>query len=129
VVGELGSGKSTQIPQFILYDELPHVTSSQIACTEPRCVATKSISRRVAEEMDVKLGEEVGYATLFEDNNGPKTLLKYMTDRVLLREAMTDPLLGHYTCIMLDKADERTISTDILMGLLKNVTHTFKYIG
>ena len=64
-----------------------------VACTQPRRVAAMSVAQRVAEEMDVQLGEQVGYSIRFEDVTGPKTMLKYMTDGMLLREAMTDPLL------------------------------------
>jgi pre-mRNA-splicing factor ATP-dependent RNA helicase DHX15/PRP43 len=120
-VGETGSGKTTQIPQFILFDELPHLSSSQVACTQPRRVAAMSVAKRVADEMDVKLGEEVGYSIRFDDVTGPKTILKYMTDGMLLREAMSDPMLSRYTCIILDEAHERTLATDIMMGLMKDV--------
>lgn len=122
-VGETGSGKTTQIPQFILYDELPHLTNHQVACTQPRRVAAMSVAKRVADELDVKLGEEVGYSIRFEDVTGPKTILKYMTDGMLLREAMSDPELKKYACIILDEAHERTLATDILMGLMKDVCH------
>ena len=120
-VGETGSGKTTQIPQFAIYDEIPQVYGKQVACTQPRRVAAMSVAQRVADEMDVKLGEEVGYTIRFEDRTSPKTILKYMTDGMLLREAMHDPTLGRYSCIILDEAHERTLATDILMGLLKTV--------
>lgn len=120
-VGETGSGKTTQIPQFVLFDDLPHTQRKQIACTQPRRVAAMSVAQRVAAEMDVKLGEEVGYSIRFEDMTGPRTLLKYMTDGMLLREAMNDNTLSRYSTIMLDEAHERTMATDILMGLLKEV--------
>jgi pre-mRNA-splicing factor ATP-dependent RNA helicase DHX15/PRP43 len=80
-----------------------------------------SVAQRVAAEMDVKLGEEVGYSIRFEDMTGPKTIMKYMTDGMLLREAMNDHNLSRYSTIMLDEAHERTMATDILMGLLKEV--------
>ena len=121
-VGETGSGKTTQIPQFVLYDEMPHLTGKQVACTQPRRVAAMSVAARVADEMDVELGEEVGYNIRFENNSGPKTILKYMTDGMLLREAMEDHDLTRYSCIILDEAHERTLATDILMGLLKQVS-------
>lgn len=92
-----------------------------VACTQPRRVAAMSVSKRVAEEMDVVLGEEVGYSIRFEDLSGPKTVLKYMTDGMLLREAMTDPMLERYSVLILDEAHERTLSTDVLFGLLKQV--------
>jgi pre-mRNA-splicing factor ATP-dependent RNA helicase DHX15/PRP43 len=120
-VGETGSGKTTQIPQFVLFDDLPHFNGKQVACTQPRRVAAMSVAQRVANELDVKLGEEVGYNIRFEDVTGPKTILKYMTDGMLLREAMHDHDLTRYSCIILDEAHERTLSTDILMGLLKEV--------
>jgi pre-mRNA-splicing factor ATP-dependent RNA helicase DHX15/PRP43 len=80
-----------------------------------------SVAQRVAEEMDVKLGEEVGYSIRFEDKTSSKTILKYMTDGMLLREAMHDHNLSRYSTIMLDEAHERTMATDVLMGLLKEV--------
>jgi pre-mRNA-splicing factor ATP-dependent RNA helicase DHX15/PRP43 len=80
-----------------------------------------SIAKRVSEEMDVVFGEEVGYTIRFEDKTSPNTILKYMTDGMLLREAMSDPMLRRYSCIILDEAHERTLSTDVLMGLLKGV--------
>jgi pre-mRNA-splicing factor ATP-dependent RNA helicase DHX15/PRP43 len=92
-----------------------------IACTQPRRVAAMSVAQRVADEMDVKLGQEVGYSIRFEDHTSPSTFLKYMTDGMLLREAMSDPLLSRYSAVILDEAHERTLNTDILMGLLKEV--------
>ncbi|KAL1842593.1 hypothetical protein VTJ49DRAFT_4773 [Mycothermus thermophilus] len=121
-VGETGSGKTTQIPQYVLYDELPHLTGKLIACTQPRRVAAMSVAQRVADELDVKLGEEVGYSIRFENRTSPKTLLKYMTDGQLLREAMHDHDMSRYGCIILDEAHERTLATDILMALLKQIT-------
>lgn len=120
-VGETGSGKTTQIPQFVLFDEMPHLLNTQVACTQPRRVAAMSVAQRVAEEMDVKLGEEVGYSIRFENKTSNKTILKYMTDGMLLREAMEDHDLKRYSCIILDEAHERTLATDILMGLLKQL--------
>ena len=120
-VGETGSGKTTQIPQFVLFDDLPHFNNKLVACTQPRRVAAMSVAQRVANEMDVKLGGEVGYSIRFEDVTSSKTILKYMTDGMLLREAMHDHNLTRYSCIILDEAHERTLATDILMGLLKEV--------
>ncbi|CAK7893829.1 pre-mRNA-splicing factor ATP-dependent RNA helicase Prp43p [[Candida] anglica] len=121
-VGETGSGKTTQIPQFVLYDDMPHLAGTQVACTQPRRVAAMSVAKRVADELDVELGEEVGYSIRFENKTSPKTILKYMTDGMLLREAMDDHNLSRYSCIILDEAHERTLATDILMGLLKQVS-------
>ena len=120
-VGETGSGKTTQIPQFVLFDDLPHIQRKLVACTQPRRVAAMSVAQRVANEMDVKLGDEVGYSIRFEDVTSQKTILKYMTDGMLLREAMNDHNLQRYSTIILDEAHERTLATDILMGLLKEV--------
>ena len=92
-----------------------------VCCTQPRRVAAMSVASRVADEMDVRLGEEVGYTIRFEDMSGPKTRLKYLTDGMLLREAMTDPRLDRYSVIIIDEAHERTLSTDVLMGLLKEI--------
>ncbi|KIW33292.1 pre-mRNA-splicing factor ATP-dependent RNA helicase PRP43 [Cladophialophora immunda] len=120
-VGETGSGKTTQIPQFVLYDDLPQQEKKLVACTQPRRVAAMSVAERVANELDVKLGEEVGYSIRFEDMTSQKTILKYMTDGMLLREAMNDHELTRYSTIILDEAHERTLATDVLMGLLKEV--------
>ena len=120
LVGETGSGKTTQIPQWCV-DYSRKLGKKQVACTQPRRVAAMSVAQRVSEEMDVSLGQEVGYSIRFEDCSGPRTLLKYMTDGMLLREAMSDPMLENYQVIMLDEAHERTLATDILMGVLKTV--------
>ncbi|KAL0260930.1 DEAH-box ATP-dependent RNA helicase prp43 [Diplodia seriata] len=120
-VGETGSGKTTQIPQFVLFDDLPQSQAKMVACTQPRRVAAMSVAQRVADEMDVTLGEEVGYSIRFEDRTSHKTIMKYMTDGMLLREAMNDHNLSRYSTIILDEAHERTLATDILMGLLKEV--------
>ena len=131
--------QSPRIPQFVCYSDLPHAKGKLVACTQPRRVAAMSVAKRVADEMDgqclplrrsnghsfcpvVTLGKEVGYSIRFEDMTEPgKTFLKYMTDGMLLREAMNDPDLNRYSTIILDEAHERTLATDILMGLLKGV--------
>ncbi|XP_027930398.1 probable pre-mRNA-splicing factor ATP-dependent RNA helicase DEAH9 [Vigna unguiculata] len=121
IVGETGSGKTTQIPQYL--KEAGWATGGRlIACTQPRRLAVQAVASRVAEEMGVKLGEEVGYTIRFEDVTKPDvTVLKFLTDGVLLREMMDDPLLTKYSVIMVDEAHERSISTDILLGLLKKI--------
>ncbi|KAI4518489.1 P-loop containing nucleoside triphosphate hydrolase protein [Schizophyllum commune Loenen D] len=122
MVGETGSGKTTQIPQFVAYSDLPHTKGKMVACTQPRRVAAMSVAKRVADEMDVQLGRQVGYSIRFEDMTEPgTTFLKYMTDGMLLREAMNDNQLSRYSTIILDEAHERTLATDILMGLLKKI--------
>lgn len=120
LVGETGSGKTTQIPQWCL-DLVLLGRRKHVCCTQPRRVAAMSVAQRVADEMDVVLGQEVGYSIRFEDCSSSRTALKYMTDGMLLREAMTDPLLDRYGVILLDEAHERTLATDILMGLIKEV--------
>jgi pre-mRNA-splicing factor ATP-dependent RNA helicase DHX15/PRP43 len=117
--GDTGSGKTTQVPQFLLQAGISH--GRAIACTQPRRVAAMSVAQRVADEMDVQLGQEVGYTIRFEDKSSPSTLLKYLTDGMLLRESMIDPTLSKYGTIILDEAHERTLSTDILFGLIKEL--------
>ncbi|XP_010277715.1 PREDICTED: probable pre-mRNA-splicing factor ATP-dependent RNA helicase DEAH9 isoform X2 [Nelumbo nucifera] len=121
IVGETGSGKTTQIPQYL--NEAGWAEGGRIiACTQPRRLAVQAVASRVAEEMGVKLGEEVGYTIRFEDLTNPDTTkVKFLTDGVLLREMMDDPLLTKYSVIMVDEAHERSLSTDILLGLLKKI--------
>ncbi|KAF5742324.1 putative ATP-dependent RNA helicase [Tripterygium wilfordii] len=121
IVGETGSGKTTQIPQYL--KEAGWADGGRaIACTQPRRLAVQAVASRVAEEMGVKLGDEVGYTIRFEDiTNTSVTMIKFLTDGVLLREMMDDPLLTKYSVIMVDEAHERSISTDILLGLLKKI--------
>ncbi len=119
VIGETGSGKTTQLTQFLNEDGYGRL--GMIGCTQPRRVAAVSVANRVAEEMNVKVGEEVGYVVRFEDVTSPKTIIKYMTDGILLRETLVDSDLEKYSCIIMDEAHERTLSTDVLMGLFKNL--------
>jgi len=131
LTGETGSGKSTQIPQYILESGFAKTLQARgpsgdtaggmIGITQPRRVATSSVATRVAEERGCKLGTEVGYTVRFEDKTGPDTKIKFMTDGLLLREIMTDPMLSNYSFIMLDEAHERTANTDVLLGLLKGL--------
>ncbi|CAM9321613.1 unnamed protein product, partial [Ectocarpus sp. 12 AP-2014] len=170
VVGETGSGKSTQIPQF-LYEAgitrggagwIPGGESGEattairgsgkkrgrapsqedvfkgsssssssrdkrgfqgglIACTQPRRVAAVTVAKRVAAEVGCDLGNTVGYTVRFDDRTSKSTRIKYMTDGVLLREAMSDPLLSAYSAIVLDEAHERSLDTDILFGLVRRL--------
>ncbi|CAN6727465.1 unnamed protein product [Malus baccata var. baccata] len=90
-----------------------------VACTQPRAAAVKALSRRAAEEMDVNIGEEVGYSTPFEDCSSSRTVLKYLTHDMLLIEAMSDPLLSQYRAIIVDEIHETSLSRDLLLVLLK----------
>lgn len=116
VVSETGSGKTTQIPQYLIESGF-----GRVACTQPRRVAAMSVAARVADEMGVKLGAEVGYSIRFEDCTSEKTVIKYMTDGMLLREFLSEPDLAGYDGIIVDEAHERSLSTDIVMGLIKDI--------
>mmetsp|Transcript_26254 Transcript_26254/g.38918 ORF Transcript_26254/g.38918 Transcript_26254/m.38918 type:complete len:1058 (+) Transcript_26254:41-3214(+) len=120
VVGETGSGKTTQIPQYLA--EAGWGKLGKIGCTQPRRVAAMSVAARVSQEMNVKLGQEVGYSIRFEDCTSDSTVIKYMTDGMLLREFLTEPDLGGYSVMMIDEAHERTLHTDVLFGLVKDIS-------
>ncbi|RFU29796.1 hypothetical protein B7463_g6538, partial [Scytalidium lignicola] len=120
IVGETGSGKTTQLPQY-LHEAGYTKDGMKVGCTQPRRVAAMSVAARVAEEMGVKVGNEVGYSIRFEDATSDKTILKYMTDGMLLREFMTEPDLSGYSALMIDEAHERTVHTDILLALVKDL--------
>ncbi|XP_037092535.1 ATP-dependent RNA helicase DHX8-like [Pollicipes pollicipes] len=117
VIGETGSGKTTQMTQYLA--EAGYTVKGRIGCTQPRRVAAMSVAKRVAEEYGCMLGQEVGYTIRFEDCTSTETVIKYMTEGMLLRECLIDPDMSTYSCIMLDEAHERTVSTDVLFGLLK----------
>uniref|UniRef100_A0A8C4N743 RNA helicase n=1 Tax=Eptatretus burgeri TaxID=7764 RepID=A0A8C4N743_EPTBU len=120
VEGETGSGKTTQIPQYLR--EAGYTKGGiKIGCTQPRRVAAMSVAARVAVEMAVKLGSEVGYSIRFEDCTSERTVIKYMTDGMLLREFLSEPDLASYSVIVIDEAHERTIHTDVLFGLIKDI--------
>lgn len=118
VVAETGSGKTTQLPQY-LHEAGYTKGGLKVGCTQPRRVAAMSVAARVAEEMGTKVGYEVGYSIRFEDCTSDKTVLKYMTDGMLLREFLTEPDLAGYAALIIDEAHERTLSTDILFALVK----------
>ncbi|KAL4868155.1 hypothetical protein BDV12DRAFT_106713 [Aspergillus spectabilis] len=120
VVGQTGSGKTTQLPQYL--DQGGWCAEGKaVAVTQPRRVAATTVAARVAEEMRCKLGEDVGYSIRFEDQTSATTRIKFLTDGMLLREALVDPLLSRYSVIMVDEAHERSLSTDILLGILKKI--------
>lgn len=120
VVGETGSGKTTQIPQFLLGAGFCS-NGQQIAVTQPRRIAATSVAARVAEELGTPLGQKVGYSIRFEDVTSANTQIKFLTDGLLLREMLVDPLLKRYSVVMVDEAHERSLSSDILLSLLKKV--------
>ncbi|KAH0847034.1 hypothetical protein AYO21_02270 [Fonsecaea monophora] len=120
LVGQTGSGKTTQLPQYL--ENAGWCSKGQcIAVTQPRRVAVTTVAARVAEEMRCQLGEQVGYSIRFEDVTSAKTRIKFLTDGMLLREALVDPLFTRYSVIIIDEAHERSLSSDILLGLLKKV--------
>ncbi|KAK5130647.1 hypothetical protein LTR08_001857 [Meristemomyces frigidus] len=117
VVGDTGSGKTTQLTQYLA--EAGYANNGMIGCTQPRRVAAMSVAARVSDEVGCRIGEEVGYTIRFEDKTSDSTRIKYMTDGIMQREILLDPELNKYSIIMLDEAHERTIATDVLFGLLK----------
>jgi ATP-dependent RNA helicase DHX8/PRP22 len=122
LVGETGSGKTTQLPQYLHKGGVDRRGGGIIAITQPRRVAAISVSKRVAEEMKTTLGiGPVGYAVRFDNTTSSNTRIKYMTDGLLLREALLDPMLVRYSIIILDEAHERTMHTDVLFGIVKGV--------
>ncbi|GLJ23329.1 hypothetical protein SUGI_0441370 [Cryptomeria japonica] len=119
IIGETGSGKTTQLSQIM--HRHGFTKSGRVGITQPRRVAAVSVSRRVASEMGVRIGEEVGYSIRFEDRTSDRTCIKYLTDGCLLRECLSDPELRQYAVIILDEAHERSLNTDILLGLMKKL--------
>ena len=119
VIGETGSGKTTQLTQYLYEDG--YGRTGMIGCTQPRRVAAMSVAKRVAEEMGVKLGTTCGYSIRFEDYTSNETVIKYLTEGILLREFLNEPDLDRYSCIIMDEAHERALNTDILLGLFKKI--------
>jgi len=119
IEAETGAGKTTQVPQY-LYEAGYH-KKGIIGCTQPRRVAAMSVAARVADEMGSKLGHTVGYSIRFEDCTSDSTKVKYMTDGMLLREFLGEPDLKSYSVMMIDEAHERTLHTDVLFGLIKDI--------
>ena len=120
ITAETGSGKTTQLPQF-LHESGWTKGNRCIACTQPRRMAAITVAARVADEFGCELGEEVGYAVRFDAKCSAKTVIKYCTDGLLLRETMSDPLLSKYSVVIVDEAHERSLQSDLMLGLLKKI--------
>ncbi|RPB29152.1 P-loop containing nucleoside triphosphate hydrolase protein, partial [Terfezia boudieri ATCC MYA-4762] len=138
MLGETGSGKSTQLVQFLLNEPWmrpdPQHTDSKgnviqpcIAITQPRRIAATSLAYRVAQELGFQVGEEVGYSIRFDNKSDPyKTRIKFLTDGMLLREMLDDPELTRYRAVVVDEAHERTVSGDLVLGFLKGLVKKAK---
>ncbi|MCG5513823.1 ATP-dependent RNA helicase HrpA [Ectothiorhodospira shaposhnikovii] len=119
ICGETGSGKTTQLPKICL--SLGRGTDGLIGHTQPRRIAARSVASRIAEELNSPLGEQVGFKVRFSDHVGPRTLVKLMTDGILLAELRSDPLLSAYDTLIIDEAHERSLNIDFLLGYLKRL--------
>ncbi|MEZ5278728.1 MAG: ATP-dependent RNA helicase HrpA [Opitutaceae bacterium] len=119
VAGETGSGKTTQLPKMCL--QAGGGRRGRIACTQPRRIAAQSVSRRVAEELKLEWGREVGCKIRFTDRTGPETVIKFLTDGMLLAELGSDRLLREYDTIIIDEAHERSLNIDFLLGHLNQL--------
>lgn len=119
IAGETGSGKTTQIPKICL--ELGRGAAGLIGCTQPRRIAARSVASRIAHELGSPLGHAVGYKVRFHDKASPDSLIKVMTDGILLAETQGDPYLGAYDTIVVDEAHERSLNIDFLLGYLKQL--------
>ena len=119
VGGETGSGKTTQLPKVAI--ELGCGRAGRIGCTQPRRIAATAMARRLAEELHCTCGKEVGSQVRFDDRTVPETVLKFMTDGILLAELRNDPLFRQYDCLIIDEAHERTLNIDFLLGLIRNI--------
>ena len=119
VAGETGSGKTTQLPKLCL--ELGRGVRGAIAHTQPRRLAARTVSERIADELRVPLGEAVGYAVRFSDRSSDDTLVRVMTDGLLLAEIQHDRLLRRYDTIIIDEAHERSLNIDFLLGYVQRI--------
>ncbi|CAI9610138.1 unnamed protein product [Staurois parvus] len=127
IIGETGSGKTTQVPQYLYEASIGR--QGIIGITQPRRVAAISLATRVSEERKSELGKLVGFTVRFEDVTSEETKIKFLTDGMLLREAIGDPLLRKYSVIILDEAHERTVHTDVLFGVVKMAQKKRKELG
>ena len=119
IAGETGSGKTTQLPKLCLAADRGE--AGMIGCTQPRRLAARSVARRVAEELGTSLGEQVGFQVRFTDQVSERTLVKFMTDGILLAETQGDPWLSSYDTVIIDEAHERSLNIDFLLGYLKRL--------
>jgi HrpA-like helicases len=120
ICGETGSGKSTQLPVFLLQNGF--VKNGKIGITQPRRIAAITLAQRVSSELGFTIGKEIGYQVRYDsDNISKENVIKFMTDGILLKEIASDFLLKDYNVIIIDEAHERTINTDILLGLLSRI--------
>lgn len=124
LTGETGSGKSTQVPQFMLNEKW---CTKCVAITQPRRVAAISLARRVAEEMGSYMGSQspmakVGYSVRFDNATGPNTKVKFLTEGMLLQEMLRDPIMSQYSAVVVDEVHERSVNVDLILGFLKNLT-------
>src|ERR687884_64375 len=119
VAGETGSGKTTQLPKLCL--ELGRGVRGTIAHTQPRRLAARTVAERIADELHVPLGDAVGYAVRFSDRSSEDTLVRLMTDGLLLAEVQHDRLLRRYDTVIVDEAHERSLNIDFLLGCLKRI--------
>src|SRR3954467_9601119 len=119
VAGETGSGKTTQLPKICL--ELGRGTKGLIGHTQPRRIAARTVAERIADELGTEVGQAVGYTVRFTDEVGPTTLVKLMTDGILLAEIQRDRLLTRYDTIIVDEAHERSLNIDFLLGYLREL--------
>lgn len=123
LVGETGSGKSTQVPQYILGESW---CGGRIAITQPRRVAATTLARRVAEEVGTPLGNsspasKVGYSVRFDNSTSPSTKIKFLTEGMLLQEMLRDPNLNEYSAVVVDEVHERGVNVDLILGFIRNI--------
>ena len=129
ICGETGSGKSTQLPKICL--EIGRGLYGMIGHTQPRRIAARSVAARIAEEIGTPLGEQIGYKVRFADQTSPKTLIKLMTDGILLAESQNDRYFEQYDTIIIDEAHERSLNIDFLLGMMRRLVkqrHDLKLI-
>lgn len=121
IAGETGSGKTTQLPKICL--SMGRGLRGKIGHTQPRRLAARTVATRIAQELNVTLGKEVGYQVRFDDRSGPESYIKIMTDGILLNELHRDPLLKKYDTLIIDEAHERSLNIDFILGILHQLLH------